>query len=250
VITKRVGELELSELVKVENLVISYDTKKKPAVDGISFSVPAGQVFGLLGSNGAGKTSTMRAIAGVMPPKSGLIEVNGYDLGDNVESDLARTVLGYCPDTAGLIRQATTREHIGLTLGLRNQLSSWPYALELVKKFDLELVLDNETTGFSHGMSRRLSVLLAVLAAKKVLILDEPFDGVDPLGVEATIDLIRTAKESGLAVIVSTHLLSLLSQVSDRVCVMIDGKFVDDTDAKDFKGDLGQERYTSLLRAN
>ena len=240
----------MNELVKIENLVISYDSKKKPAVDGISFSVPAGQVFGLLGSNGAGKTSTMRAIAGVMPPHSGLIEVGGYNIGDITQSDYARTILGYCPDTAGLIRQATTREHIGLTLGLRDQLSSWPYALELVQKFDLEAVLDNETTGFSHGMSRRLSVLLAVLAAKKVLILDEPFDGVDPLGVAATIDLIRIAKESGLAIIVSTHLLSLLSEVSDRICVMIAGKLVDDTDAKNFQGDLGVKRYSDLLEAN
>lgn len=240
----------MSDFVKIENLVISYDTKKSPAVDNISLTIPGGQIFGLLGSNGAGKTSTMRAIAGIMPPTSGSIHVAGYSMENATEADQARMILGYCPDTAGLIRQATVREHIGLTLGLRNQLSAWPYALELVQKFNLENFLDNETTGFSHGMSRRLSVLLAVLSAKDVLILDEPFDGVDPLGVEVTLNLIKTAKEAGLTVIVSTHLLSILSEVSDRICVMISGKIVDDTEAIVFQGDIGRVRYNQLLKAN
>lgn len=240
----------MSECIKVENLVISYNAKREPAVNGASFTIPSGQIFGLLGSNGAGKTSTMRAIAGVIPATSGSIYVSGYNMKIASEADFARARLGYCPDTAGLIRQATIREHIGLTLGLRDQLSAWPYAMELVQKFNLESFLDNETTGFSHGMSRRLSVILAILGAKDVLILDEPFDGVDPLGVEVTLNLIKMAKESGLAVIVSTHLLSVLSGISDRICVMISGKIVDDVDAVYFQGDAGSNRYDKLLKAS
>lgn len=243
------GCVILEELVNIKDLVISYNDRKTFAVDRLSFTVYSGEVLGILGSNGAGKTSTMRCLSGITPPTSGIIHIAGYDLSNPAGSDAARSILGYCPDTGGLIRQATPREHIALNLGVRNKLSSWFYALELIERFGLGPVLDTETMGFSHGMSRRLSVLLAVLASEKVLILDEPFDGVDPIGVEVTIDLIRKAKEEGLAVIISTHLLSLLSDVSDRICVMNSGKMVADDLALKFKGEEGRLKYAALLKA-
>lgn len=239
----------MQELISIKDLVISYNENKSLAVNHISLQVSAGEVLGLLGSNGAGKTSTLRALAGLLPPTSGEIAINGQIVDDSLNADRARSLIGYCPDTGGLIRQATPREHIGLSLGVRNKLSAWPYALELISQFGLDAVLDTETTGFSHGMSRRLSVVLAVISAEKVLILDEPFDGVDPLGVEVTINLIKKAKSEGLAVIVSTHLLSLLVEASDRICVMSAGKIIDDEPSAFFDGQEGSLRYSNLLKA-
>lgn len=240
----------MQELISINDLVISYNEKKSLAVNHVSLQVSAGEVLGLLGSNGAGKTSTMRTLAGILPPTSGEIAIDGRLLGNPLHEDYTRRVVGYCPDTGGLIRQATPREHIGLSLGVRNKLSSWPYALELISQFGLDAVLDTETTGFSHGMSRRLSVLLAVISAEKVLILDEPFDGVDPIGVEVTINLIKKAKSEGLAVIVSTHLLSLLVEASDRICVMHAGRIIANEPAIFFEGRDGNLRYSELLKAN
>lgn len=238
----------MTDLVHLDDLVIRYARDRRPAVNGLSLSVHSGEVLGLLGGNGAGKSSTLRAIAGIQPANDGTIRVAGFDLGRARDVEAARRRVGYCPDTGGLLRTATVREHIGLALALHRQLPEWPAALELVQRFDLQEVLDQPTSGFSHGMSRRLSVLLAVLTAQDVLILDEPFDGVDPLGVAATEAVIREAAARGLAVLVSTHLHSLLVGVADRVAVMVDGSIVATGPAAEFAGTAGESRYATLLR--
>lgn len=234
-------------IVEIDGLTVAYNEGTVHAVNGLSLTVMPGEVLGLLGGNGAGKTSTMRVLAGVLPATGGRVCVDGHSLNDLAEAEHARALLGYCPDTGGLIRQATVREHIGTALALRGMTHLWPYAMDLIAQFDLGDVLDRSTSGFSHGMSRRLSVLLAALTAQRVLILDEPFDGVDPQGVETTKALIAHAKNAGLAVIVSTHLLSLLSEVSDRVVVMVKGQLVADEPASTFRGKQGSARYARLL---
>lgn len=235
-------------LVEAKNLTVAYNDGEVVAVDRLNLCVPPGQVLGLLGGNGAGKTSTLRTFGGVIPPTTGRLTIGGYDMTSRIEAESARCNLGYCPDTGGLIRQATIREHIGVALALRGMADKWPQALDLVEKFGLSHVLDRETGGFSHGMSRRLSVLLAVLTSESVLILDEPFDGVDPMGVDATEDVIRFASEAGLAVVVSTHLLSLLVRVSHRICVMNAGRIVADEPSDHFIGHNGEIYYEKLLK--
>lgn len=237
----------MNKTVNVEKLVVSYDPTLEPAVKGISFHVQSGEVLGLLGGNGAGKTSTLRVLAGVQPATEGTVSIESIQANTTRGVEEVRQLVGYCPDTAGLIRQATVREHIALALAFHGKTHLWPSALDLVEQFGLTHVLDRETMGFSHGMSRRLSVLLAALTAEKVLILDEPFDGVDPTGVKATEAVISHAKKQGLAVIVSTHLLSLLTGVSDRIIVMVNGSIVDEAPAKEFKGVKGNKRYTDEL---
>lgn len=239
----------MNPVLDLRSISISYDPSQKPAVDGLSLSVQAGETVGLLGGNGAGKTSTLRAIAGVQPLTSGSLLVGGVPVEGPRGMDAARTLVGYCPDTAGLIRQATVREHIALALAFHGDPRAWPAAMLLADKFGLGAVMDKETMGFSHGMSRRLSVLLAVLCAKSALVLDEPFDGVDPLGVQATQEAIRTARDAGLAVIVSTHLLSLLTASCDRVAVMVAGRLVDEFPASKLQGKAGERRYEALLKA-
>lgn len=248
--SKRTGhapETENDGLVVASDLTVAYNNGDVVAVDKLNLTVPAGQVIGILGGNGAGKTSTLRTFGGIVPPTSGVLKVGGYSMSSSREVEKARRDLGYCPDTGGLIRQATIREHLGVALTLRHLQNLWPEALDLVEKFGLSHVIDRETGGFSHGMSRRLSVLLAVLTSKSVLILDEPFDGVDPMGVNATEDAIRAAAAAGLAVVVSTHLLSLLVRVSDRICVMDKGHIIADEPAETFTGERGEKLYEHLL---
>lgn len=239
--------MKANALVEIENLRITYLQGALAAVDGLDLTVHAGEVVGLAGGNGAGKTSTLKTLAGIQPPSEGRVKVAGLSLSDPSQADMARSAVGYCPDTGGLIRQATVREHIGIALALRDRSQDWAYALELVELFNLTSVIDRPTAGFSHGMSRRVSVMLAALTADKVLILDEPFDGVDPRGVQATQVVISRAREAGLAVIVSTHLLNLLVSVADRLVVMVDGLVVDEAPSADFTGFAGEQRYNALL---
>lgn len=232
--------------VHAENLRISYG--KVDAVRGIDLDVRAGEVVGLLGGNGAGKSSTLRAISGVNPPTSGTLVVAGYDMASAAQAEAAQRVVGYTPDVGGLVRQATPREHIALALSCRGRQDEMPYALELLNQFGLDHVADRDTSGFSHGMSRRLSVLLAALTAQKVLALDEPFDGVDPIGVSATKTILKQAQEAGIAVLISTHLLPLLVDVSDRIIVMREGTLVTSGPPDLFAGRTGEMRYDALLR--
>lgn len=237
-----------ASIIQARDLCVQYGAVT--AVRNLNLEVKPGQVLGLLGGNGAGKSSTLRALAAVNPPTSGVLTIDGLDLSDPAQAEVVRRVIGYCPDVGGLIRQSTVREHIGITLASRGRLEDWPHALQLLDEFGLKEVLDRETHGFSHGMSRRLSVLLAALSAQRVLILDEPFDGVDPLGVQATRDVIRRARSAGLAVLVSTHLLRLLTMVSDDIAVMVAGTVVETAPAEEFSGKTGEERYEALLRGD
>jgi len=232
----------------VKNLVIKYGNKV--AVDDVSFNIFGGEALGVLGDNGAGKSSTMRALGVVNPPTAGTIVTHGFNLSDIRGAEAARTVTGYCPDVGGLVRSATTREHIGLSLHLHRKTDMWDSALELVDRLGLSHVLDEPTSGFSHGMSRRLSVVLAALSSERLMILDEPFDGVDPLGVDATINIINEAKQSGLGVILSTHLQDVLVRATDRVIVMAGGKIIDGGPSEDFIGTTGVTRYLNALAAH
>jgi len=219
------------------------------AVDRLTLKVPQGRVLGMLGGNGAGKSSTLRAIGGVNAHSSGRLTVAGFDMGTPDGADAARALVGYCPDIGGLIAQATPEEHVDLVASLRGTRGGRAIADELIERFGLSAVRDRPAGTFSHGMQRRLSVLLAVLTARDVLVLDEPFDGVDPTGVDVTVSAIREAARAGMAVVVSTHLQHLLTSASDEIAVLIKGRLAAQALARDFSGAEGERRYTDLLQS-
>ena len=133
------------------------------AVSGFDLSVAAGASVALVGRNGAGKSTTMRVLAGVLPPSSGRVRVAGVD----AESDPAgvRAHVGYCPDVGGLLPRATAWEHLQLAARLRGMRTWEDRGLALLEQFELSDAADRITAGFSHGMSRRLSVVLAAFHA-------------------------------------------------------------------------------------
>lgn len=232
-------------MISVSNLTVAYDNKV--AVNDISFELEGGTVLGILGSNGAGKSSTLKVLSGVITPTKGTVLINGYSMTKFHEANEAKMVTGYCPDVGGIIPQATLREHIDLTLSLHRRLNMWPAALRLVEQYNLTADLDTVVSGYSHGMSRRASVILATLSSEKVLILDEPFDGVDPLGTDSVKHTITQAKNAGLAVIVSTHLQSLLSEATDNIMVMTKGKILTTEPSERFREKEGEAYYQTIL---
>ncbi len=235
-------------MITVKDLKVTFNGFV--AVDNINFEVAPGQVVGILGSNGAGKSTTMKALAGIIRPGSGEIVVDGHTLTSLQEEEKAREVIGYCPDVGGLITGNTPREHIQLLLSLHGREKDYDLGLYLVHEIGLDKFLDTPVGGFSHGMSRRLSVILATLASQKVLILDEPFDGVDPIGVDAIEKIIQEAKRNGLAVIVCTHLQSILTRVVDDLVIMKQGKIVDRLPASELEGPDGEALYKKILETS
>lgn len=232
--------------VQVRDLTVEYPGGRR-AVDQVTFSVPAGGVLGLLGNNGAGKSTTMRVLAGALLPTDGHVLIGGHDVSDAAQADHARALVGYSPSPVGLAPMLTVRECIGLALAAGRLGDRWPDALALAQRLSVDEVLDERTHTFSHGMARRVSVLIAVLTSSSLLLLDEPFDGVDAVGSKVVCELIGEAAAAGVAVVVSTHLLDLATDVCDQVAVMVDGQVVAAAEASYLTGRRGAARYARML---
>ncbi len=215
------------------------------AVAGVDLVAYAGQSSALLGRNGAGKSTTMRVLAGVVPATAGTVLVAGYDV--RQEPLEAKRAVGYCPDVGGLVPRATPWEHLQLAARLR-RLPEWEErARDLLERFELGDVAHRVTAGFSHGMGRRLSVVLAALHEPDVLLLDEPFDGVDPIGVEATLEVVSDARARGACVLISTHLRELAVEACSTVSVLRGGSRVATMASADMVGEEGARAYRGLL---
>jgi ABC-2 type transport system ATP-binding protein len=216
------------------------------AVSGVDLVAYAGHRTALLGRNGAGKSTTMRVLAGVVPPTHGRVLVAGHDV--RAEPLAVKRAVGYCPDVGGLVPRATPWEHLQLSARLRRMGAGWEdRARDLLERFELGDVAHRVTSGFSHGMGRRLSVVLAAFHQPQVLLLDEPFDGVDPIGVEATLDVVNDARARGACVLVSTHLRELAIEACSSVLVLRGGARVATVAAREMKGEEGARAYRGLL---
>lgn len=215
------------------------------AVTGVDLRVEQGQVLGLLGRTGAGKSTTMRVLAGVVPPSEGTALVGGYDVREaTIET---RRAIGYCPDGDGLVPDATPWEHLQTSARLR-ELSRWEArGRALLERFDLGSVAHRATEGFGPSLSRRLRVVLAALHEPEVLLLDEPFDGVDPVGVAATLEVVEEARTRGAAVLVSTRLRDLAVETCSEVAVLRGGSRMMTISAGFMAGDDGARVYRALL---
>jgi ABC-2 type transport system ATP-binding protein len=231
-------------VLSAAGLVVDFGSVR--AVGGFDLSVAAGASVALVGRNGAGKSTTMRVLAGVLPPTNGVVRVAGVDAAR--DPSRVRAVVGYCPDVGGLLPRATPWEHLQLAARLRGMRHWEGHAQNLLDRFELTAAADRITSGFSHGMSRRLSVLLAAFHGPRLLLLDEPFDGVDPLGVEATLDIVRAARAHGSAVLISTHLLPLAIAACDEAVVLRGGRVVGAAPASQLAGPDGDRRYRALIQ--
>ena len=234
---------EMPPVVDVRGLHVRFGEVE--AVAGVYLEAYAGQSTALLGRNGAGKSTTMRVLAGVVPATAGTVIVAGNDVRHHPLR--AKQAVGYCPDVGGLVPRATPWEHIQLSARLRRMPAWEERARDLLERFELGDVAHRVTAGFSHGMGRRLSVVLAALHEPEVLLLDEPFDGVDPIGVEATLEVISDARARGACVLVSTHLRELAVEACSTVSVLRGGARVATLASSEMQGEEGALAYRALL---
>ena len=234
---------QVEPVLVARGLVVEYGAVR--AVGGFDLSVAAGSSVALVGRNGAGKSTTMRVLAGVLPPSAGSVQVAGLDAA--AAPARVRAAVGYCPDVGGLIPRATPWEHLQLAARMRGMRGWEGHAQAMLERFDLAGAADRVTSSFSHGLSRRLSVVLAAFHGPRLLLLDEPFDGVDPLGVDATLEVVAAARAAGAAVLLSTHLLELAVRACDEAVVLHGGRVVGAAPARELTGADGEARYRTLI---
>ncbi|MEO9080423.1 MAG: ABC transporter ATP-binding protein [Rhodanobacter sp.] len=200
----------------------------RPAVQDLSLTLPRGQVLGLLGVNGAGKSTTLSMIAGALRPDSGGIKLNGEDFLEQPE--LARQLIGWLPERAPIWPELTVSEHLDAHGRLRDLHGA---ALReartaIIERLELQPLARRLAGVLSQGQRQRLGLACAMLHRPALLVLDEPANALDPVQVAALRRLIREQAAAGTAVILSTHLLTEVTAVCDRVAILHDGRLQHD----------------------
>ncbi|MBF0330454.1 MAG: ABC transporter ATP-binding protein [Candidatus Omnitrophica bacterium] len=211
-------------VVKVSMLRVAYD--EVTAVSELSFQLERGKIYGFVGPNGAGKTSTIKALAGVLEPAQGKIILNGFDL--ETEREKALTHVGYMPDFSPVYDNLKVWEYLdvfaaayGVNSGERAGLvEKW------LHKSDLMVKKDALIKGLSRGMHQRLVLAKTLEVGPNILLLDEPASGLDPIARKQMRDLLKEASAGGATILISSHILSELSEFVDSVIILEKGKLV------------------------
>ena len=208
--------------LEIKNLIGGYS--RIPVLKGISFQVKPGELVGLIGLNGAGKSTTINHVIGLLRPFSGEITLNGI----NIQQDPVdyKKQIAYVPETPILYDELTLREHIELTIKAYslNTEEAWIRARKLLKTFRLDNKFDWFPANFSKGMKQKVMICCALMTNAKLLIVDEPFYGLDPLAVHDLLELIEERKKAGTAVLMSTHVLDTAQRYCDRFVLLANGK--------------------------
>lgn len=194
------------------------------AVSDLSFQVNEGEVVGLVGPNGAGKTSTLRCIAGIIPPTQGQIRIAGRDLLQDPVG--AKGALAFLPDEPRLFDYLTVREHLNLVARLYG-VKGWERKADaILQELELEGKERSLPSELSRGMKQKLSIACGFLHDPRLILLDEPLTGLDPLGIRRMKQSLRIRTESGAAILLSSHLLPLVEELCHRILVIAGGKKV------------------------
>src|SRR3954454_6443811 len=196
----------------------------KRAVDQLDLHVRAGELFAFLGPNGAGKTTTIKMVCGLLTPTSGIVRVGGYP----AASPEARQLVAYVPDQPFLYEKLTGREFLKFVVemyGLDPRKAARRID-ELVETFEMGDYVDELCENYSHGMKQRVVFASALVHEPRVLIVDEPLVGLDPRSARIVKDLFRAQARSGVAVLMSTHLLSIAEELADTIGIIDRGRML------------------------
>lgn len=209
-------------LLQVNGLSGGYT--KKLVLNDVSFQVNAGELVGLIGLNGAGKSTTIKHIIGTMEQKKGEILINGKSLKNDVEQ--YRKQFTYVPETPVLYDELTLDEHLKLTAMAYNipEKEFQERKTQLLKEFKMEKRLNWFPAHFSKGMKQKVMIMCAFLVKPSLYIVDEPFVGLDPLGIQSLLDLMRSMKESGAGILMSTHILATAEKYCDSFIILHNGQ--------------------------
>lgn len=227
-------------MIEIKNLTKIYGGVKK-AVDNISFTVNDGEIFGFIGHNGAGKTTTIKCIVGILRFEEGDILINGKSIKANEIE--CKSLMAYVPDNPDLYENMTAIDFINFICDMYDVslLDREENVNKYAKIFEMENKLNNDISSFSHGMKQKVALIAALSHNPKVLVMDEPFVGLDPKAVYDMKELMKKMAKDGKTVFFSTHILDVAEKLCDRVAIIKNGKIVKMGKMKDIKGDESLE---------
>lgn len=229
-------------VLKLNNVTGGYS--KTPIINDVSFGVAPGQITGLIGLNGAGKSTTIKHILGLLTPHSGDIEVSGLKINEDVE--MYRKNIAYIPESPILYEELTLKEHIFMTAmayGISEE-EALKRSQPLLVTFRLDGKLDMFPTHFSKGMKQKVMLVCAFMVEPDLYIIDEPFLGLDPLGIEALIQLLISERNKGRSILMSTHILATAERYCDKYTIIHDGRIVSDGTIDDLRREQNMPEAT------
>ncbi|MDR0696470.1 MAG: ABC transporter ATP-binding protein [Christensenellaceae bacterium] len=208
----------------IKDLVKKYPNNNYTSVDHISISLREGEIFGFLGKNGAGKSTTIKCLTGIIPYDSGSISICGYDI--IKDSIKAKMNMGYVPDNHMVIEKLSGREYVNYVADLYRvekmiRIERIRYFTSI---FNLEAAIDKQIKSYSHGMKQKICIMAALIHEPKLWVLDEPMMGLDPQSTQDIINYMSEHSSKGNTVFFSSHNLDIVKKLCDRVGIINSGK--------------------------
>jgi len=221
---------------------VSKSFNSKWAVKGLDLRVDKGEVFGLLGPNAAGKTTTIRMMTGLLRPTEGKILIGGYDIVK--EPIKAKSIFGYVPDKAFLYEKLKGREFLKFVASIHGIEKSTAIKRidELLELFGIKEIEEELIESYSQGMRQRLLFLSALIHNPQVLLIDEPFVGLDPFGVMMIKDMIRRLRLEGVTIFLATHSLHIAEELCERVGLISKGSLISIKNKEEITTEGGLEK--------
>lgn len=222
-------------MLKIEHLTKKYGNRY--AVDDLSLEISSGEIYGFIGHNGAGKTTTIKACCGILEFDSGTITIDGTSVKDDPIG--CKQKLAYIPDNPDMYDFMTGIKYINFICDV--------YGVSIEKRragvekygaaFEMNNVLNQPISSYSHGMKQKLAIMAALIHEPKLLILDEPFVGLDPKAAHTVKEIMREMCGRGMAIFFSTHVLEVAEKLCDHIAIIRDGKLIKSGTTADVRGD-------------
>ena len=212
-------------MLKITHLSKTYTGGKK-AVDDLTLTFESGEIFGFIGHNGAGKTTTIKSVVGILDFDRGSIEIDGHSVKDDPMA--CKSITAYIPDNPDLYDHLTGIQYLGFVgdvFGVEGQLRRQRIA-QYGDAFELTANLGDPVSSYSHGMKQKLALISALLHAPKLLVLDEPFVGLDPKASHTLKQIMAELCAQGSAIFFSTHVLEVAEKLCDRIGIIKEGRLV------------------------
>ena len=225
-------------MISIRNVSKSYDGKVK-VLDNVSFDIKDGEIFAFIGHNGAGKTTMIKSIIGILDFDSGDIIINNY----SIKSDpiKCKKEMAYVPDNPDLYENMRAIDFINFVCDMYD-VNNRDNIIKYAKIFEIDDKLYNDISSFSHGMKQKVALIAALAHNPNVIIMDEPFVGLDPKAVYDVKEIMKKMAHEGKIIFFSTHILDVAEKLCDRVAIIKDGKIVKIGKMKDIKGDESLEQ--------
>ena len=235
----------MKNLISIQNIKKSFKNLK--AVDNLSLEIKEGEIYGLLGSNGAGKSTTLNILLGLLTPDSGTALINGVDTTDN--SDKARKKIGYIPENVSLYPYLTGVENLDYFCKLNNKNHSPEKLEEFLDKCGLDSEFHNmRTETYSKGMRQKVGIAIALAKEASVYLLDEPASGLDPLASNELSALLRKLASNGAGILMASHDIFRIRETCNRIGIIKNGELLKEMDTSDVSTNELENIYIDYMQ--